>query len=153
QNQRRSGLAEVRHAAAAYDLSGQTSVVGRACARCARCSVAGEQSHARVQSRCSAPHYAHAPGRQAAQAKASSTAQMKRGQRDGTIAGRSSSPRSPPRAIVMSTTDKPTNEQAAKVAPPGKSWRDLIKIHPEANKFPLLDQHKLIALGNDIKAT
>jgi hypothetical protein len=53
----------------------------------------------------------------------------------------------------MSATDKPTNEQAAKVVPSGKSWRDLIKIHPEANKFPLLDQHKLIALGDDIKAT
>src|SRR6516164_9234507 len=38
-----------------------------------------------------------------------------------------------------------------KVVPPGESWRDYLDIHPEADKFPLLDQERLLRLGNDIK--
>jgi hypothetical protein len=38
-----------------------------------------------------------------------------------------------------------------KVVPPGESWRDYLKIHPEADRFPLLTKEKLLELGNDIK--
>jgi len=33
------------------------------------------------------------------------------------------------------------------------SWRHSIPIHPAAELFPLLTEHDLVALGNDIKRT
>ena len=39
----------------------------------------------------------------------------------------------------MSKTDKP------------KSWRDVIKIHPAADLFPMMSPDELKALGEDIK--
>src|SRR3954463_15099203 len=36
-------------------------------------------------------------------------------------------------------------------AKPAKSWRDVIKIHPAAELFPLMPPDELRALGKDIK--
>jgi hypothetical protein len=38
-----------------------------------------------------------------------------------------------------------------KTVPPGQSWRDYLKIHPLADRFPLLSGSKLIRMGYSIK--
>jgi hypothetical protein len=50
-----------------------------------------------------------------------------------------------------STVAVTTGINASETIGTTKSWRDWLPIHPEADKYPRLDQHERTMLGNDIK--
>jgi hypothetical protein len=53
--------------------------------------------------------------------------------------------------VTLPPQAQPTQAEAAREAATKKSWRDTIKVHPDADLFPMMSDGELEALGENIK--